>query len=297
MSCGGKTTFASFVVVDDRHSNLLGLNELTRLGIIPTYEDNRFVGAVMSREDQAFIVKRFGSSPTATEIPSIEDSDEDLWTKHKQTFERQTSHLCERNKNDLWKLLVKHRDAWFRPQVGKVRYQASFRVDGKPQKAKLRRMDKRCEEELKRQVEEQLKAGVIRPSKSDWASLPHFVVKKTGDLRIVLDYRRVNDQMVTDAYFIPRAWDNLQRAAGHSFYICLDMYWGFWNVPLHEDSKKFTAFVTPSGMFEFNVVPFGIKNSPGEFQRAMDSTFKKQLGKNCLCYIDHLRFLCSRGIR
>ena len=61
--------------------------------------------------------------------------------------------------------------------------------------------------------------------------------KKTGEWRIVIDYRGLNKAMDGDAYPIPLAWDNLQRAAGYLYYIALDMNWGFWNVPLEEESK------------------------------------------------------------
>jgi len=57
----------------------------------------------------------------------------------------------------------------------------------------------------------------------------------------------------------------LQRAGRH-YYTCLDLNWGFWNVPIDEETRKYMAFVTPFGLFEYNVIPFGVKNSPGEFE-------------------------------
>ena len=90
---------------------------------------------------------------------------------------------------------------------------------------------------------------------------------------MVIDYREVNRQMTSDAYPLPLMWDNIQRAAHHEYYVVLDANWGFWNIPLAEESKKFTAFVTHKGIFEFNVLPFGLKNAPGSFQRVMDDLF------------------------
>lgn len=77
-------------------------------------------------------------------------------------------------------------------------------------------------------------------------------------------------------------------AAHRRWYTCLDCNWGFWNVPLEEESKEVTAFVTHKGTFEFQVVPFGIKNSPGEYQRAMDLVFSDLYNKGVLCYIDDI---------
>ena len=115
-----------------------------------------------------------------------------------------------------------------------------------------------------------LAKGIIRYSKSDWSAVPVFVKKKCGAWRMALDYRRLNQKLEFDAYPLPRLWDMVRELVGHTLYSALDANWGFWNLRLAEDSKKFTAIATPWGLFEFNVLPFGIKNSPGEFQRAMD---------------------------
>ncbi|EZG43405.1 RNA-directed DNA polymerase [Gregarina niphandrodes] len=145
----------------------------------------------------------------------------------------------------------------------------------------MRHSEPELQEELEVQVKKQLELGVIRSSKSEWAAAPHFVKKKTGEWRCVLDYQRLNESMVADSYPIPRIWNHLRTAASHR--IC----W-FWNVPIAEESKDLTAFVTAFGLFEFNVIPFGIKNSPAEFQRAMDASFEEVLDSSTLCYIDDI---------
>ncbi|EZG43485.1 pol polyprotein [Gregarina niphandrodes] len=61
---------------------------------------------------------------------------------------------------------------------------------------------------------------------------------------------------------------------------------GFWNVPIAQESKHLTAFATPFGLFEFKVMPFGIKSSPAEFQRAVDMVFEEVLDDPTPCYID-----------
>ena len=64
--------------------------------------------------------------------------------------------------------------------------------------------------------------------------------------------------------------------------------WGFWNILLAKASRDVTAVLTHRGLFEYNVLPFGIKNSPGEFQRAMDRLFGDLYYKGVLCYIDDI---------
>ncbi|EZG43052.1 RNA-directed DNA polymerase [Gregarina niphandrodes] len=71
---------------------------------------------------------------------------------------------------------------------------------------------------------------------------------------------------------------------------------GFWNVPIEKGCKHLTAFITPIGLFEFNVVPFGIKNSPAGFQRAMDTCFAPMLSDDVFCYIDDVT-ICGNDPR
>ncbi|EZG43249.1 RNA-directed DNA polymerase [Gregarina niphandrodes] len=94
--------------------------------------------------------------------------------------------------------------------------------------------------------------------------------------------------MTADSYPLPRIWDHLRAATGRQHFTTLDMNSGFWNVPIAEESKHLTAFITPFGLFEFNVTPFGLKNSPAEFQRAMDMVFEEVLDDRTLCYIDDI---------
>lgn len=112
---------------------------------------------------------------------------------------------------------------------------------------------------------------------------------------MVIDYRRVNSCMIPDSYPIPRLWSNIQNCAGRKWYIALDLHSGFWNVPVAEECKHLTAFITPMGLFEFNVVPFGIRNSPAEFQRAMDQAFASIIGVNCFVYVDDV-VICANTV-
>ena len=167
--------------------------------------------------------------------------------------------------------------------------EAKFTVKGSPVVCKQRALSAEMLVEFEKQIEDMLVKGVIRPSKSEWGTVPVFVQKKEGTWRMALDYRRLNQQLVFDAYPIPRPWDMVKALVGHKFYTALDANWGFWNLRVHEDSKKYTAILTPWGLYEFNVLPFGIKNSPGEFQRAMDTALR-----GCRdfvhCYIDDMSF-------
>lgn len=76
--------------------------------------------------------------------------------------------------------------------------------------------------------------------------------------------------------------------AGRRYYTCLDCNWGFWNIPLAEESREITAFLTPFGSFEFNVLPFGLKVASSEYQAAMDSVFRDRCIPGLDYYIDDM---------
>jgi len=66
----------------------------------------------------------------------------------------------------------------------------------------------------------------------------------------------------------------------------LDMTSGYWQIPVKEEDKQKTAFITKYGLFEFNVMPFGLKNAPATFQRTMDTVLSGLTWISCLVYID-----------
>ena len=148
-------------------------------------------------------------------------------------------------------------------------------------------------EEITRQIDEMLKKNIIRQSNSPWNS-PIWVVGKKKDAsglkkyRIVIDYRKLNDKSDLDAYPLPLIEDILDGLSKAKFFSAFDLSSGFWQIPLEEDSKKYTAFSTQEGHFEFNRLPFGLKNSPSTFQRMMDTVLRGLIGKICFVYLDDI---------
>jgi len=157
-----------------------------------------------------------------------------------------------------------------------------------PFKSAPRRWSPTAMEQVDKEIEVMLKKDIIRPSQSPWASSPVLIRKKDGSIRFCVDYRRLNNLTVKDSYPLPRIDDLVDRVAGRRYYFHWDLLSGYWQVLLSESAKCKTAFVTHNGLYEFNVLPFGLCNAPGCFQRFMDSLFRHLRQRGIVIYLDDI---------
>jgi len=160
--------------------------------------------------------------------------------------------------------------------------------DHPPIRKRVRRMAPVEQEVVEKHVQEMLADGVIRPSESPWASPVVLVSKKDGTTRFCIDYRALNEVTKKDVYTLPRIDEVLDALGNSSYRTTLDLVSGYWQTPVVEADKEKTAFVTRSGLYEFQVMPFGLTGAPPLFQRNMDQVLKGLTWKCCLVYIDDI---------
>ena len=108
-----------------------------------------------------------------------------------------------------------------------------------------------------------------KPSTSPWASPVVLVTKKDGSARFCVDYCKVNNITCKDAYPLPRINHTIDTLAGSQWFTMLDLISGYWQVEMNENDKEKTGFCTPCGLFEFNVMPFGLANALATFKRLL----------------------------
>ena len=135
-------------------------------------------------------------------------------------------------------------------------------------------------------VNDMVRQGVVSPSASPFNSPLILVPKKDGSFRPCVDFRALNSITLPDRYPLPVLSEVLNSLGGKKVFSTLDLLSGFWQVPLAEESKELTAFSTPSGHFKFEVMPFGLRNSPITFVRLMSMVFGNSKPDSVLTYLD-----------
>lgn len=154
-----------------------------------------------------------------------------------------------------------------------------------------RRLSPLEKETVQRTIDGLLRDGIIRPSNSPYASAIVLVDKKNGEKRMCVDYRGINKVTVRDNYPLPLIDDCIERLGGKNFYAVLDLESGFHQVKIEEASKKYTSFVVPNGQYEYERMPFGLKNAPAVFQRYVNGIFRDMTNESrIVIYIDDISF-------
>ena len=151
-----------------------------------------------------------------------------------------------------------------------------------------RRLSYAQEQEMLKQVKDLMSKGWIDTSASPWGSPILFVKKKDGGMRMCVDYRAVNKLTTRNSYPLPRIDDMLDKLSGSSIFTCLDLQQAYHQVRLNEEDIPKTAFITPIGLYEYKVLPFGLCNAPSTFQALMDSVLGPELRHRCLVYLDDI---------
>ena len=147
--------------------------------------------------------------------------------------------------------------------------------------AKARHLDPEKLASAKAEFAKMEAAVLIQRSSSPWSSPLHMVKKSDGFSRPCGDYRKLNAVTVPDRYPLPPVSDFSTRISGSKGFSQLDLQKGYYQVPMRDQDIIKTAVVTPFGLFEFLLLPFGLRSAAQTFQRMMDNIF----GDLTFCFI------------
>ncbi|GBG80459.1 hypothetical protein CBR_g30922 [Chara braunii] len=169
-----------------------------------------------------------------------------------------------------------------------IQHRIEIEPDSRTPKGAVYRMSPRELEELRKQLDELLEKGWIRPSSSPFGAPVLFVPKKEGELRMCIDYTGLNAITVKNAEPLPKIDDIFDRVQGCKYFSKIDLKSGYHQIEVHPDDQYKTAFRTRYGHYEFIVMPFGLTNAPATFQRCMNDLFRPWLDKFVVVYLDDI---------
>lgn len=162
-------------------------------------------------------------------------------------------------------------------------------MSDKPIYTSPRRLSYKDRDTVKDIIAKLIDENVIRKSNSCYASPIVLIKKKNAQYRLCIDYRALNKITVKDRFPLPRIEDCLDRLKGKRVFSLIDLKNGFHHILIHEDSIKYTSFVTPDGQFEYLRMPFGLSNAPAEFQRYISNLFESLIDNgDVIIYIDDI---------
>ena len=208
----------------------------------------------------------------------------------------------KRERTQLTELLLKFQDvfALSDKELGETNV-VSHSIDtgnAPPVKSTPRRLPYSLRKELEEEMDSLLKTGCIEPSVSPYSSPLVLVRKKTGGIRVCVDYRALNRDTVPDCYPIPRI-DELVDIVGRrraTVFSALDLMKGYHQVQVEEDSKMKTAFTCHLGLYQYRRMPFGLTNAPATFQRLMGKLFGGKDWEFVFVYLDDI-LIASRDLQ
>ena len=141
---------------------------------------------------------------------------------------------------------------------------------------------------LRSEVNKLRSTGVIGPSLSDWSSPPIIQKKPDGSWRFIVDLRNLNQKTIKDCYPLPRISETLDALRRAKYNTTIDLQSGYFQIPIHRDHRKYTAFTYDGGFDEFKFMAQGLCNAPATFQRIMDKVLAGFKYNFCFCFLDDI---------
>jgi hypothetical protein len=175
--------------------------------------------------------------------------------------------------------------------IGKANIDMKFEMDVQPGgdiKQRARPLAPQDFEDCRKHIQGLLDAKIIRPSCSPYASPIVLVRKKSGALRMCVDYRRLKSRTVRDSYCIPKIEDLFLTLSQAKYFSSMDLCKAYYQVPMTDKASKLSAFITPFGLFEWDRLPQGLCNAPACFQRIMETVFRDMNLVELIVFLDDI---------
>ncbi len=188
------------------------------------------------------------------------------------------------------KLLMQNNSVFsaYKGEVGHlkdVKHQIETKCN-KPIIMRHQRIPLAMQDKVEAMISDMLKQKLIVESKSEWNSPLVVVPKKNGDLRLCVDFRKLNSITIRPQYPMPNTQEMFDTLQGNRFFSTLDLSSGYYHVSMDETDAAKTGFSSRSGHYHFVRMPFGLSGAPATFQRSMNVLLRGLTWNKCLVYMD-----------
>ena len=227
----------------------------------------------------------------AVDFPSVNvvevGADEDKWQPPVNL-----DHLDDEKRKKVEKVLYEYSDVFSKEKtdIGEMKdfFMDIELTDSKPIHVPYRRIPKQMYKTVRDYMDDLIANGWIQTSESPYSSPIVCAKKKDGSLRLCIDYRALNNVTIPDRMPIPRIDDILDNLGGQKYFSTLDLTKAYHQGFMKESARKYTAFSTPWGLYEWLRIPMGLKNAPPKFQRKISSNLEEAYEKSGLPYLDDI---------
>ena len=280
-------------------------NQLFHVPVVLRNDSNKYVhlkrGHLVGRAEE--IEEVVEPDPSVPDKSSTDKEPDSAFVRQVKPFpahlqdllERSSTHLTPEQKETLAEVLSEYEDIFSKDDMDLGTFSDVTHhiktADAQPIRQKMRRTPLNFEAEERGHLEALMKAEVIEPSASEWASPPVLVRKKDGKVRYCIDFRQLNDVTVKDAYPLPNMDECLDIVGNTKFFSTLDMCQGYHQIEIAEEDRSKTAFLTRYGLYQYRRMPFRLCNAPATFQRAMALVLRGMSWEEVLAYLDDVILL------
>jgi predicted aspartyl protease len=277
----------SFQVISEcKDQMIIGRDLLSTLGLVINFRDHT--------------IEWDGNIVAFQTNKTFEQSEEEIKKVPDETQQVQPKDLLpetndEIAKESLLKLLTTYQDL-YSGRLGKIKlpeYVLPVSKDYIPIHSKPYPIPKAYEQKARKEIQRLIELDVLEEIySSETASPAFFIIKPSGLLRLLNDFRHLNKYLKRSPYFVPLIRDILSTLGEAKYFSTVDANMGYYARVIAEESRKFTAFYLRFGKYQFKRLPMGVSTAPDEYQATMSRIFSDLHGF-VIVYLDDILIFSS----